>query len=353
MERSYRLSDIVKDDFLRFPMTLLANPKYREISLEAKFIYSLLLNRLTLSQTHGWVNEEKEVYLIYTREEAANVLNISYRKAIAAFRELIEVGLLFEQRQGRGQPNLLYVLKAELNDDDAEEFIEQMNTTDYEEEQEEIPDLPPIIPEKSEPIKIENQDMQNLHIKTCKNCSSRHAEIAYQDMQKLHPRKTDNRKIDNIYNNISQSIYNNNSGIEKFSNQSERIYDGRTDDDSDFLENIYDKCELDIFQPNIKVMFKTVIERLYYSNTLKIGNAILPKEKVRSYLTLLDFDILMGVLENMKRNKERINNPTAYMMSVIFNAICEKDSNLILSLPPEYLDTEDFYAPAGGEQNSC
>ena len=92
MERSYHISDVVREDFLRFPLSLLANPRYRHMSLEAKVMYSLLLNRLTLSQRHGWVNEENEVYLIYTREEAAGVLGISYKKAIAAFKELIGTG---------------------------------------------------------------------------------------------------------------------------------------------------------------------------------------------------------------------------------------------------------------------
>ena len=86
IERTYRVSDVVNEEFLRFPLTLLANPKYREMSLEAKFIYSLLLNRLTLSQKNNWINEDNEVYLIYTREDAANTLNITYRKAISAFK---------------------------------------------------------------------------------------------------------------------------------------------------------------------------------------------------------------------------------------------------------------------------
>ena len=88
IERTYRVSDVVNEEFLRFPLTLLANPKYREMSLEAKFIYSLLLNRLTLSQKNNWINEDNEVYLIYTREDAANTLNITYRKAISAFKDL-------------------------------------------------------------------------------------------------------------------------------------------------------------------------------------------------------------------------------------------------------------------------
>ena len=102
IERTYKISDVVGEQFMRFPLSLLANPQYRQMSLEAKFVYALLLNRLGLSQKNRWVNEEKEVYLIYTREEAAATLNISYRKAIAVFKELIENGLLYEQRQGRG-----------------------------------------------------------------------------------------------------------------------------------------------------------------------------------------------------------------------------------------------------------
>ena len=107
MERTYRVSDVVDSEFLRLPLSLLANPKYKQMSLEAKFIYALLLNRMTLSQRNNWINKDNEVYLIYTREEAANTLNISYRKAIAAFKELIQNGLLHEQRQGLGAPNLL------------------------------------------------------------------------------------------------------------------------------------------------------------------------------------------------------------------------------------------------------
>ena len=55
-----------------------------------------------LSQKNGWINDEGEVYLIYTREEAAKTLGITYKKTIAAFKELISAGLLAEKRQGRG-----------------------------------------------------------------------------------------------------------------------------------------------------------------------------------------------------------------------------------------------------------
>ena len=93
-DRIYHISDVLNEEYLRFPLGLLAEPKYRDMSLEAKMIYSLLLNRLTLSQRNGWINDNGEVYLIYTREDAAETLNLSYKKTIAAFKELIAVDLL-------------------------------------------------------------------------------------------------------------------------------------------------------------------------------------------------------------------------------------------------------------------
>lgn len=169
MERSYRIRDVVKEDFLRFPFALLANPKYTAMSLEAKFVYALLLNRLSLSQKNGWVNEDGEVYLIYTREEVSNTLNISYKKAIAAFKELMEQGLLYEQRQGRGYPNLLYVLKLELSDQEASEFVEDFNQVGRLEEPDVMQENQDQADRSADPA---HQDLPKPHALMCKNGTS-------------------------------------------------------------------------------------------------------------------------------------------------------------------------------------
>lgn len=335
IERTYRISDVVSEEFLRFPLTLLANPKYREMSLEAKFIYSLLLNRLTLSQKNNWINEDNEVYLIYTREDAANTLNISYRKAIAAFKELIEANLLFEERQGRGYPNLLYVLKAEISDEDAAEFSEEYHS-ELEENEEKEPENPDEIKTCSFGIsrtaKNAYLDMQNLHIKNCKNGTSRTAEIAGQDMPILHPRNINNINNENSQIDNSQSVY-------------PSTEEAKTDrpTDSETLERIYSNCSLHIFSQDIRTMFLNAIDRLYYSESVKVGKAVLPQAKIRSILRLLEFEHLSSALQSMTQNEDKIKNPTAYLMSTIINAICETQSDLILSLPPGYVNTQDFY----------
>ena len=316
MERTYRICDVVNEEFLRFPLTLLANPQYKEMSLEAKFVYALLLNRLTLSQKNGWINDDGEVYLVYTREEASATLNISYKKAIAAFRELIENRLLVEQRQGRGYPNLLYVLKAELADRDAAEFLDSLD-------------------KPAEENAVEPYPMQN-----CQNSTSRTAETAVQDMPERHP-----KKIENIHTETIQS--------EKSPSVRPAPAARNTPPDEEILRSIFERCELYLFRENIQAMFRAAIERLYYSDVLKIGNARLPQETVRGYLGRLDADILMTALESMKRHEGDVTNPTAYLMSVLVNGVCEQDSGLILDLPPSYQKPSDFYAqPEGGSRDA-
>ena len=330
IERTYRISDVVGDDFLRFPLTLLANPQYREMSLEARFVYALLLNRLTLSQKNRWVNDEGEVYLIYTREEAANLLNISYKKAISAFKELIQNGLLHEQRQGRGYPNLLYVLKAQLADSDAGAFSESFGSVP----EETGPEALAVTCQNGVPKPAEAAvpDLSKLPFRTCRTGASAYDGAAGLEAPKRQANKTDKKKPDKSQPENSPSVC---------PGEAER------------LEEILEQCELSLFRPHIRSMFRTAIERMYYSETLKIGNARLPQDKVRSCLSLLDADVLIRALESMKQNEAQVRNPTAYLTSVLLNGICEKDSALILSLPPEYLPPSDFYAETGEEAGAC
>lgn len=367
MERTYRVSDVVDSEFLRLPLSLLANPKYKQMSLEAKFIYALLLNRMTLSQRNNWINKDNEVYLIYTREEAANTLNISYRKAIAAFKELIQNGLLHEQRQGLGAPNLLYVLKAELTDKDATEFGAAFDGKIPAEEAEN-PDNSQICKNGiSRHAIIAHQELPNLHIKNCQNGTSRsadtdisrtaesdtsgHAESEHQDVPNLHTSKinssntdlsnTDHSQIDSIKIENSQSI---NPPFQQNGTAGAVLTDGQTEEEH-ILQYIFSKCELHIFVPNVQQMLKQAIERLFYSESFKVGDARLPKAKIRSYLWLLDADILNSVMESVKACESTVINPMAYLMSTIINAICEKESGFLISLPPEYIRQDEIYTP--------
>lgn len=379
MERTYRVSDVLGDQFLRVPFSLLANPKYKQMSLEAKFIYSLLLNRMTLSQRNNWINQDNEVYLIYTRQEAAEALNITYKKSIAAFKELIQNGLLHEQRQGLGAPNLLYVLKAELTDEDAAEFGAAFDGETAPEEPETVGNQQICQNGTSRHTKMAHQDMPKQHIKNCQNGTSRtadsdisrpaengisgYAESEHHDMPNQHTSKinssnTDFSKIDlsQIYLRKIDNSQSINPPFQQNGTVGKVLTDGQTDEEH-ILQYVFSKCELHIFVPNVQQMLKQAIERLFYSESFKVGDARLPKAKIRSYLLLLDADILNSVMESVKACESTVINPMAYLMSTIINAICEKESGFLISLPPEYIRQDEIYTPPenydeGDEENA-
>ena len=123
----YKINDIISCDFLKIPKSLFANPKYKSLSSDAKLSYALLYDRLSLSKQNGWINENDEVYLIYTREEIADDIGITYKKAISAFKELVTAQLITEQRCGRGMPNRIYIVKPELDAVYAKKYVKRDN----------------------------------------------------------------------------------------------------------------------------------------------------------------------------------------------------------------------------------
>ena len=96
--------------FYRFPKALFTDSRFRGISVEAKVLYGLLLDRMGLSVKNGWKDEEGRVYIIFTVESIKEHLKCSNKKAVGLLRELDEkAGLIERRRQGLRRPSLIYV----------------------------------------------------------------------------------------------------------------------------------------------------------------------------------------------------------------------------------------------------
>ena len=328
-DKIYHISDVLSEEYLRFPLGLLAEPKYRDMSLEAKMIYSLLLNRLTLSQRNGWTNDNGEVYLIYTREDVAETLNLSYKKTIAAFKELIAADLLLEQRQGRGYPNLLYVLKMVVTDESAQEFSDEFN--DESDEKEPVnPDNQQICQNgTSRHAETAYQELPDSHIKMCQNSISRTADMEYQDMSKRHTRKNNNIKLD------IESLKKENMFVSELRTREENA-------DAE-LEVILQQCEFEIFSEEMAEFFKNVIVRMYYSLELKVGKSLLPQGEIRKLLRSLNGDHLIELTVRLKDNAENIKRPIEYICSMLANVLTEGVGSLVLDLPQGYVTDKMLY----------
>ena len=107
--------------FLQLPLLLIKDDLFKELSSDAKILYSLMLNRTSLSAKSGWVDDNDNIYIVYTIEQMMDDLNCWQKKATKAIKELKDIGLVRSVRVGLGKPNIIYVmnfatfLKDEIN----------------------------------------------------------------------------------------------------------------------------------------------------------------------------------------------------------------------------------------------
>ena len=95
--------------FYRIPKVLIVEDYFREMSTEAKLLYGLLLDRVSLSASSGWVDDQRRVYIIYTIRSIMRDLHCGTRKAVKLLKELETYGLIEKQIRGQGKPTLIYV----------------------------------------------------------------------------------------------------------------------------------------------------------------------------------------------------------------------------------------------------
>ena len=67
--------------FIRIPKLMLFDPKFKDLSLGAKMLYGLLLDRMNNSIKHGWIDENNHVYIRYKIKDIQSALNLSENTA--------------------------------------------------------------------------------------------------------------------------------------------------------------------------------------------------------------------------------------------------------------------------------
>ena len=108
---SYNSEDTAKIRFLKFPHSLLSDPRYSGMSNDAKLLYALMLDRTSLSVKHSWYDREGKLFIYYTVKEIEGTLQCSHNKVLRMLDELENVQLIQRVKQGQGKPTKFYVKK--------------------------------------------------------------------------------------------------------------------------------------------------------------------------------------------------------------------------------------------------
>ena len=309
-----KLSGAISYFHMQMPRWLFCDPRYMDMGLESKVAYTFLLNRYQLSRRNGWVNRHGEVYIIYTREDLARELQVSYRKAIACFKELADRRLVWEQRQGRGLPNRIFLAEVVLDEKAAYGYdcapfcptprpaeIAYLDEVDEGREQEPSGGIPDNM--------VENMpDMED-------GAQARPAKAANQELQKTHTSKKEKSKKE--YRDTDDDL--------------PTVPRAGAEDGREAIAAILQRCELSRYAPEEAEVFRDAVSWLYYCGRLQLGACTYPQGYVRDTLRRLDADVLDEALYRLRRNEnEAISNMLVYTAKVIFSTIVEMGSEALL-----------------------
>lgn len=98
--------------FYRIPKTLISDPRFRNISIDAKLLYGLMLDRMSLSMKNEWIDNLGRVYIYFVLDEIQDLLQCGHEKAVKLLAELDSekgIGLIERVKRGQGKPTIIYV----------------------------------------------------------------------------------------------------------------------------------------------------------------------------------------------------------------------------------------------------
>lgn len=152
--------------FYRVPRLLIKDERFKGLSSDAKLLYGLMLDRMSLSMKNGWLDDENRAYIIYTVDSIMEDLGCAKATCVKIMKELDTengIGLIEKKRRGLGKPDIIYVKNfSTITDAQTEEKSDNADKT---------------------------TEVQKLNLKRSNNHTSRSSEFELQEVQDLEHQK--------------------------------------------------------------------------------------------------------------------------------------------------------------------
>lgn len=255
--------------FYRIPKVLFTDDRFKNLTTEAKVLYGLLLDRVSLSRENGWIDEYGRIYIIFTLSSIRKAMNCAEKTAIKYLTELEDFGLIERIRQGMCKPSLIYV----------------KNFT----------------------------DQQKLQFMTCNNYSSPPVETTAHDLKKVQPNYTNNNNTEFNNTNPILSEDEDRIGYEAYLDEQLGIEALKTDYpyDTGILDGIRELI-LDVVCTKKKIIVIAGDEK--------------PVDVVKSRFMKLDMGHIRYVMNCLQENTVKIRNIKQYLLAALYNAPATIDS---------------------------
>ena len=108
MTEYYSKKSLNKFTFYKMPKFLFFDEKYKKLSLSAKVLYSLIIDRASLSTENQFIDNTGKVYVFMTNQEAGELLCCSHEKTSKIFKELEKLQLIERRKQGICRAYIIY-----------------------------------------------------------------------------------------------------------------------------------------------------------------------------------------------------------------------------------------------------
>ena len=335
--------------FIRIPKAMLTEKTFSSLSLQAKMLYGILLDRMGLSMKNGWFDAENKVYIIYQIAEIQEDLGFSKKKAIEYLSELESFGLVEKKRRGLGLPSILYVKSFLVQKDcsrgdfeceaDTSRGVDLGTSEKIKVDESANENNKKVACVKSKYSDRIGKDSRSADMGTSRSVdfdtsrsddmgTSRSAILTLQEVPVLTP----------LNNNIKENK------IEKSNTESNHILSAETED----MPGAYDTMdEMAAYEEIIKenigyedllianpyeqetidgilhLILETVLNK---SETMVIASNQYPTALVKSKFLKLNYSHIGYVLECLHHNTSKVKNIKKYLLATLFNAPSTMDS---------------------------
>ena len=308
----YYGKDAEQFNFYRIPKLLFTDKRFKGLSTDAKVMYGLMLDRMSLSIKNGWIDDENRVYIYFTLEDVIDFLSVCKDKATKLFAELDDekgVGLIKRKRQGLGKPMMVYVMNFNSSKV-SEEEIDGINNEEIqtpEKQESGVLNIAGVLsPEKQDTGLPEKQESCFLKNRSLDSCIS-----------------------DSNNTDINNTEYNENNHIISF-RQNDAIDMIR--EREQYKEYISKNIDYDIVVQNygrdyadeiLEIMLDAVCCKKDY---LVISGCEVPQAVVKSRLLKLNYCHIEYVINCLNENTTRIHNIKSYMLTALYNSFTTIDT---------------------------
>ena len=253
--------------FYRIPKMLFTEEIFEKLSTDAKVLYGLLLDRISLSRENSWLDEARRVYVFFTISNVKKSMRCANTKACGLLKELEGFGLIERKKQGLGKPTIIYV----------KDFT------------------------RFQKAELLNSKKQNSGVP-----ESRIPDIRKPESNKTEKNNTEINKTNPILSGRDKDADERESYRKVLSSQLE-------------MEILYDRYPYD--KETLDAIFDLMLDVICSKRkTIRIAGDDKPVNVVRSQFLKLNAMHIEYVMDCMKENPAKVRNIKQYLLATIYNA---------------------------------